>query len=51
MFTCCNISLVYIAPFSAFTVACQIEGALVFAPLILQEDGVNADIILGDLEF
>lgn len=36
--------------FSDFTVACQIEGALVSAPLILQEDIVTSGIILGDLE-
>lgn len=38
------------ATFSDLTVARQIEGAPVFAPLILQEDFVNASIALGDLE-
>lgn len=48
----CNIHLSYKrAPFSDFTVARQTEGALVFAPLVLQEDFVNAGIVLGDLEF
>lgn len=49
---CCNLHLSYKrATFSDFTVACQVEAALVFAPLVLQEDIVNACIILGDLEF
>lgn len=49
---CCNIRLSYLrATIPDLTVARQIEGALVFAPLILQEDVVNACIILGDLEF
>lgn len=49
---CCNVRLSYMrATFSDLTVARQIEGALVSAPLILQEDFVNAGIILGDLEF
>lgn len=49
---CCNVHLSHKrAPFSDFTVARQIEGALVFAPLVLQEDIVNAGVVLGDLEF
>lgn len=37
--------------FSDFTFICQIEGALVFPPLVLKEDVINASILLGDLEF
>lgn len=35
--------------FSDFTFICQIEGALVFPPLVLKEDIINASIPLGDL--
>lgn len=38
------------SPFSDVTFICQIEGALVFSPLVLQEDVINAGIFLRDLE-
>lgn len=38
------------SPFPDVTFICQIEGALVFAPLVLQEDVVNASVVLRDLE-
>lgn len=47
-----NIHLSYKrSPLSDFTFICQIESALVFPPLILQEDVINASILLGYLEF
>lgn len=38
------------SPCSDVTFICQIEGALVFAPLVLQEDVVKAGVGLRDLE-
>lgn len=34
-----------------FTFIFQVEGASIFAPVVLQEDIINSNIALGDLEF
>lgn len=43
--------LIFHSQYSDFTCIRQIEGALIFAPVVPQEDLVNTHIVLGDLEF